>query len=111
MVKQGDIIKINLNPTLGHEQSGYRPAVVVSCNTFNDVCSMTILCPITNTDNQFPLHIPLENYSTTGFILCEQIKAVDIEARHYKVLERLRDGDLNKLISYIKSIFDIEQSD
>lgn len=29
MVKQGDIIKINFNPQKGHEQSGYRPAVVV----------------------------------------------------------------------------------
>jgi len=34
MVRQGDIIKVDLNPTLGHEQSGYRPCVVVSNETF-----------------------------------------------------------------------------
>ena len=37
MVKQGDIIKINFNPQVGHEQAGYRPAVIVSNDTFNKV--------------------------------------------------------------------------
>ena len=35
MVKQGTIIKINFNPQAGHEQAGYRPAVVISNNIFN----------------------------------------------------------------------------
>ena len=30
MVSQGDVLKINFDPQLGHEQSGYRPTVVVS---------------------------------------------------------------------------------
>ena len=36
MVKQGTIIKINFNPQAGHEQAGYRPAVVISNNIFNE---------------------------------------------------------------------------
>ena len=35
MVKQGSIIKISFNPQSGHEQAGYRPAVVISNNFFN----------------------------------------------------------------------------
>jgi mRNA interferase MazF len=35
MVKQGDIIKMNFNPQRGHEQAGYRPAVVISNDFFN----------------------------------------------------------------------------
>ena len=42
MVKQGDIIKINFNPQAGHEQAGYRPAVVVSNNFFNKKCKNII---------------------------------------------------------------------
>lgn len=80
MVKQGDIIKVNLNPKAGHEQAGYRPAVVISNNTFNKMARLAILCPITNTKNNFPLHIPLdERTKTTGVILCEHIRAVDLE--------------------------------
>ena len=47
MVKQGDIIKINFNPQAGHEQAGYRPAVVVSNNLFNKITNLTFVCPIT----------------------------------------------------------------
>ena len=53
MVKQGDIIKINLNPSKGHEQAGYRPAVVISNDFFNKKTNMTICCPITNTLRHF----------------------------------------------------------
>ena len=35
MVKQGDIIKLDFNPQAGHEQAGYRPAVVLSNDFFN----------------------------------------------------------------------------
>ncbi|MDR0804618.1 MAG: type II toxin-antitoxin system PemK/MazF family toxin [Oscillospiraceae bacterium] len=31
-MKQGDIIKIDFSPVVGHEQANYRPAVVISNN-------------------------------------------------------------------------------
>ena len=84
MVNQGDIIKINFNPQLGHEQAGYRPALVVSNNFFNENAKLAILCPITTSDNQFPLHIPLDHRTKTkGFILCEHLKTVDLNARKF----------------------------
>jgi mRNA interferase MazF len=30
--RQGDIIKLNLNPRMGHEQQGFRPVIVLSNN-------------------------------------------------------------------------------
>ena len=61
MVKQGDIIKISFNPQSGHEQAGYRPAVVVSNNYFNNITKLAMVCPITNSPNEFPLHIKLDD--------------------------------------------------
>ncbi len=46
MVKQGDIIKVDLNPTLGHEQSGYRPCVVLSNKTFNKFTNQLLVASI-----------------------------------------------------------------
>lgn len=55
---------------------------------FNLKTNLAIVCPITNTNNKLPLHIPLdERTKTTGVILCEHIKALDIEARGYTVIE------------------------
>ena len=105
MVVQGEIIKVNFNPQAGHEQAGYRPAVVVSNDFFNNKTNLAVLCPITNTDNKFPLHIPLdERTKTTGVILCEHIRTLDIEARGYKVVERLPKDLLEKTLNVISAI-------
>ena len=108
MVKQGTIIKINFNPQAGHEQAGYRPAVVISNNVFNEKAKLTIVCPITNTDNKFPLHISLdERTKTTGVILCEHIKALDLNSRKYQEIEELPKDILKQVIDVVYA--EIEQ--
>lgn len=90
MVKQGTIIKINFNPQSGHEQAGYRPAIVISNNIFNEKTKLSIVCPITNTNNKFPLHVPLDSRTkTTGVILCEHLKSLDLNSRTYQIIEEL----------------------
>ena len=104
MVNHGDIIKINFNPQKGHEQAGYRPAVVISNDFFNQKTNLAILCPITNTDNKFPLHIPLDNRTqTTGVVLCEHVKTVDLNARPYTVVEKIPADILLKVIDIVFS--------
>ncbi|MDO4289490.1 MAG: type II toxin-antitoxin system PemK/MazF family toxin [Eubacterium sp.] len=108
MVKQGDIIKVNFNPQAGHEQAGYRPALVISNNFFNQKTNLTIVCPITNTNNQFPLHIPLDRRTkTTGVILCEHVRALDLNARAYSVVEQLPKDLLKTVIDVVFSEIEI----
>lgn len=108
MVNQGDIIKINFNPQLEHEQAGYRPAVVVSNNFFNEKTKLAILCPITISDNRFPLHIPLDNRTKTkGFILCEHLKAVDLNARRYSFIEKVPLDILKQVYEIITAEIEI----
>ncbi|WP_055077843.1 type II toxin-antitoxin system PemK/MazF family toxin [Lagierella massiliensis] len=102
MVEQGDIIKVNFNPQRGHEQAGYRPALIVSNNFFNQKTNLVIACPITNTNNKFPLHIPLDDRTeTTGVILCEHVKTLDLNARGYKFVEKLPLDILSKVIEVL----------
>lgn len=104
MVKQGTIIKINFNPQAGHEQAGYRPAIVISNNIFNEKTNLSIVCPITNTNNHFPLHIPLDKRTkTTGVILCEHLKALDLNTRKYQVVEELPEDLLEQVIDIVYS--------
>lgn len=104
MVRQGDIVKVNFNPQAGHEQAGYRPALVISNDFFNQKTNIVIVCPITNTRNRFPLHIPLDDRTeTTGVILCEHIKALDLNARGYRVVEALPKDLLSKVIGVVFS--------
>lgn len=104
MVKQGDIIKVNLNPQKGHEQAGHRPAVVISNDFFNAKTNLVIVCPITNTDNKFPLHISLGGKTkTTGVVLCEHIKALDLSAREYLFIEQMPSDLLEEVIAVVFS--------
>ena len=102
MVKQGAIIKLNFDPQCGHEQAGFRPAVVVSNNSFNKRVNMIIVCPITNTCRSNPLHVALDNRTvTTGYVLCEQIKSVDLGARPYQYIESIPDELLDDIVEVI----------
>ena len=104
MVNQGDIIMVNFNPQLGHEQAGYRPAVVISNNFFNEITRMTILCPITNNAKKFPLHLPLDDRTVTdGVVLCEHTKSLDLYARDYKFVEKIPDDLLKEILEIVFS--------
>ena len=71
---------------------------------FNEKAKLSIVCPITNTNNHFPLHIPLdERTKTTGVILCEHIKALDLNSRTYQEIEKLPKDILKQVIDIVYS--------
>lgn len=53
--KQGDIVFLDFNPQSGHEQAGRRPGVVINNDKFFIKTRLAVVCPITNTNNKFPL--------------------------------------------------------
>ena len=101
MVKQGDIIKVSFDPKQRHEQAGFRPALVISNNEFIKRTKLAIVCPITNTNNNFPLHVPLDGRtSTTGVILCEHVRTLDLTSRQNKFVEKVPE-DILKTVTNI----------
>ena len=62
---------------------------------------MTIVCPMTNTNNKFPLHVPLDRRTqTTSVILCEQLRSLDIEACGYHFIEMVPGDILENVIVF-----------
>ena len=107
MVKQGDIIKIDFSPTQGYEQGGYRSAVVVSNNFALMKTNLVYIAPITNTAREFPLHVALdERTSTSGDILCEQVRAFDLNSRQYSFVESLPADLLDSVLTCIIACFE-----
>ena len=77
--EQGDIIKINFDPSQRHEPAGWHYAVVVSPWTINSRCSLTTVVPVTSTDNGYPLHVRIaDGNDIGGFAQCEAIRALDL---------------------------------
>ena len=107
MVKQGDIIKLDFSPTIGHEQQGYRPGIVVSNDFVLTKTNMVYIAPVTNTARKTPLHVHLdERTKTTGAILCEQVKAIDLHARQFTIIERLPNDLLEEVLARVIGCFD-----
>lgn len=107
--EQGDIIYLNFDPQAGHEQKGQRPALVVSNYTYNKLTRMALVCPITNTNRKFPLHVPLDlRTQTTGFIMCEQVKALDIGIRSASLQEKAPEDIVQEVFDILYGIIEIE---
>jgi mRNA interferase MazF len=62
-ILRGDIYWANLNPTVGHEQAGLRPVLILSHNVFNKHSGTVIAVAITSQPQKagFPLTLELDD--------------------------------------------------
>ena len=79
--RRGDVWFVNFDPTIGHEQAGARPALVVSVDKFNHgPAGLVVVLPITSKDKCQPMHVPVRppggGLSKLSFITCDNIRAV-----------------------------------
>jgi mRNA interferase MazF len=100
--KQGDFIVVSFDPQSGHEQKGRRPALVISNTLFNKHTGMAMVCPITNTFRNFPFHVPVPSESAlTGYIMVEQVKAIDYKSRNAKLVGKATSSTLAEALSIL----------
>lgn len=79
---RGDIVKMNFDPGIGHEQAGFRPAVVISHTIYNRNSSTIVVCPITGNVGAWPFKVELPaGLPIKGAVLVDQIKTVDWRSR------------------------------
>lgn len=108
ILNQGDIVEFDFAPSLGHEPTGRRPGLVVSSFDFNLATSMTLVCPITTTNNGFPLHLAIpEMDERYGWVALEQVRAYDLESRNPKTIAHLDEAGefMQNVISVLKSFY------
>ena len=83
----GDAVWITLNPQAGHEQTGRRPALVLSPESYNGKTSLAIFCPITNQVKGYPFEVLIPvGLPITGAVLADQIKNLDWRARNAELI-------------------------
>ena len=100
--KQGDIVFLDFDPQAGHKQKGRRHALVISNDTFHVRTNLAMVCPITNSISGFPMHIMLDSRTnTSGEIMCEQAKCLDIKARNPSYRESVPEDIIDEAIDII----------
>ncbi|GJF12917.1 mRNA interferase [Mycolicibacterium cyprinidarum] len=59
-IEPGSVVWVNVDPTIGREQAGRRPAVVVaSAGYLKAVTELAIVAPATTTQRGWPQHVEL----------------------------------------------------
>ena len=82
----GDLVWIDLNPALGHEQSGHRPAIVLTPRQYNERSGLCIVCPITSRARGYPFEVVIpEGHVISGVILVDQARSLFWEKRYVKM--------------------------
>ncbi len=90
---RGEVWQVSLSPTRGREQSGDRPALIVSVDKFNQgPADLVIAIPITKTNRDIPSHVFVPK-GEAGLDVDSYIKVEDIRSISRQRLTRYR-GDL-----------------
>ena len=81
-IRRGDIYFADLTPTVGSEQGGVRPVLIIQNDTGNEYSPTIIAVAITSKFKmKLPTHIELraniKGLPKNSLILCEQIKTLD----------------------------------
>ncbi|OGG53367.1 hypothetical protein A2851_00105 [Candidatus Kaiserbacteria bacterium RIFCSPHIGHO2_01_FULL_53_29] len=104
---RGDIVRVTFHPTRGHEQTGMRPAVVVSHKEFNEKCGLAIVVPITSKIKGYSNEVTIASKHVRGVALTAHVRSIDWKDRQVVFvgecpLPALRSIQ-EMLVSYIES--------
>lgn len=107
LLEQGDIVRVNFNPSTGHEPARERPALVVSGFGFNARSSLVCVVPITSQDNGYPLHIPVQGDQTHGFACVEQMRTLDLNHRGFSYVGVADDASMRAVMGALRGVLEL----
>ena len=85
---RGDIVWLNFSPQQGHEQTGIRPAIILSPKSYNQNSKLMLACPITSKIKHYPFEVRIKTNKIDGVVLADQIKNLDWTIRGLSFVER-----------------------
>lgn len=86
----GEIWQAELDPTVGHEQAGTRPVVIVSIDEFNNNLSgLVFVVPLTRRERTNDLHVPMYPTRTglrhPSYALCDMTRSISVERLRFRI--------------------------
>lgn len=108
-ILRGDILWAELNPSIGHEQAGQRPVVVLSHEVFNSRSGTVIAVAVTSQEPRagFPLVLEITSAKLPkrSWVKISQVRTLSVERLTRKLghlspeeVERIVEG-LNEIIA------------
>jgi mRNA interferase MazF len=106
-ILRGDIVWANLDPTIGNEQAGKRPVLILSHTVFNENSGTVIAVALTGKEQKagFPLSLEInsKNLPKKSWIKISQIRTLSVKRLGEKITH-LKEEELNSVIEGLKEI-------
>lgn len=89
-MKRGEVWLVDLDPTVGHEQAGRRPALVLSVERFNTSgAELVVVLAITSKVRRLPTRVrivpPEGGLTLESWVICEQPRTIS----HRRLVSKL----------------------
>lgn len=107
---RGDVVSVPLDPALGHEQKGTRPALVLTTRDFNRLGDV-LVAPITKGGDYsryagFAVSLANTGCKTDGVALINKIRMLDLNARQARKTESVPHAVIEDALGRLRAIID-----
>ena len=104
---RGDVVWVSMTPQAGREQSGRRPALVLSPSRYNGRVGLALMCPITSRVKGYPFEVPLpEEMAVEGVVLSDQVRSLDWRAREAELIGRLHEEVVAAVLERVMALLE-----
>lgn len=108
--RRGDIVRLDFDPSAGHEQQGTRPALVLSPQAFNRF-GLALACPITRggafaRGQAWTVPLAGAGLTTDGVVLCNQVRTVDWRGRRAQFVEAVPAEMVGEVLARVATLIE-----
>lgn len=112
---RGDFVWIDLFPRTGHEQSGRRPALVLSPKSYNRKTGLCIVCPATRQAKGYAFEVRVtedkkqpDDKKQQSVILADHVRSVDWRARQVEFYHKVSRAVLEETVAKLEALIVLE---
>ena len=107
---RGDVVSVPLDPAIGHEQRGTRPALVLTTKEFNRLGDV-LIAPITQGGEfsryaGFAVSLMGTGCRTQGVALLNKIRMLDLKVRKARKIERVPQAVIDDALGRLTALLD-----
>ena len=110
---EGDVLEIDGDAAVGHEQRGRRPVLVISVDVLHSTLDLAMVCTITthggrSAGARHALEVPLPaGLPVKGVVIPQQLRTIDWKARNAKALCKVPRSTLQATRARLKTLLGI----
>jgi mRNA interferase ChpB len=107
---RGDVVSVPLDPAIGHEQKGTRPALVLTTKDFNKLGDV-LIAPITQGGDfsryaGFAVSLTGTGCKTQGVALINKVRMLDLAARKARLVEQVPQAVIDEALGRLMALLD-----